>query len=103
MGVGIILPSVCSLESPFHFLHPHPLPGDVWWLDRASSFHDNLAYVNQDNRVIIKVDNVTDLPFNEKRNSVIHLHCIGLIHNQKYYIRFESRRKTSTRLGASGL
>lgn len=82
---------------------PSPLPGDVWWLDRASSFHDNLAYVNQDNRVIIKVDNVTDLPFNEKRNSVIHLYCIGLIHIQRYYIRFESRRKTSMRLEASGL
>jgi hypothetical protein len=40
-------------------------------LDRESSFQENLAYVNEDNRVIIKVDNVTDLPFNEKRNSVI--------------------------------
>lgn len=44
--------------------------GDVWWLDRASAFRENLAYVNEQNRVIIKVDNVTSVPFNEKRNSV---------------------------------
>lgn len=47
------------------------LIGDVWWLDRASAFRDNLAYVNEHNRIIIKVDNITDVPFNEKRNSVI--------------------------------
>jgi len=40
-------------------------------LDRASAFRENLAYVNEHNRVIIKVDNVTNVPFNEKRNSVI--------------------------------
>jgi hypothetical protein len=51
------------------FPSPH-LIGDVWWLDRASAFRENLAYVDQHNRVIIKVDNVTDVPFNEKRNSV---------------------------------
>ncbi|KAF8480112.1 concanavalin A-like lectin/glucanase domain-containing protein [Russula ochroleuca] len=44
--------------------------GDVWWLDRSSAFRENLAYVDQNNRVIMKVDNVTDIPFNEKRNSV---------------------------------
>ena len=47
------------------------LKGDVWWLDRASAFRENLAYVDQNNRVIMKVDNVADIPFNEKRNSVI--------------------------------
>ena len=73
MGAGIILPSVCLLESQsFYslFLLTPLLIGDVWWLDRASAFRENLAYVNEHNRVIIKVDNVTSVPFNEKRNSV---------------------------------
>jgi hypothetical protein len=58
------------------------LIGDVWWLDRASAFRENLAYVNEHNRVIIKVDNVTNVPFNEKRNSVIvtWAHYLGPIY-----------------------
>ncbi|KAH9990988.1 concanavalin A-like lectin/glucanase domain-containing protein [Russula compacta] len=44
--------------------------GDVWWLDRASAFEQNLVYINEHNRAIIKVDNVTNIPFNEKRNSI---------------------------------
>ena len=73
MGAGIILPSVCSLESQYStlLLLTPLLIGDVWWLDRASAFRENLAFVNEHNRVIIKVDNVTSVPFNEKRNSVI--------------------------------
>jgi hypothetical protein len=70
MGVGIILPSVCLLEFPLFSLLTS-LKGDVWWLDRASAFRENLAYVDQQNRVIMKVDNVANIPFNEKRNSVI--------------------------------
>jgi hypothetical protein len=81
------------------------LIGDVWWLDRASAFRENLAYVDQHNRVIIKVDNVTDIPFNEKRNSVIVILTASVRSKctVKCYIRFESRRKTGTRLVASGL
>jgi hypothetical protein len=83
-----------------------PLIGDVWWLDRASAFRENLAFVNEHNRVIIKVDNVTSVPFNEKRNSVIVTLYFSLIYftaNLKNYIRFESRHKTGTRSAASGL
>jgi hypothetical protein len=67
----MILPSVCSPESQSFYILIPLLIGDVWWLDRASAFRENLAYVNEHNRVIIKVDNVTSVPFNEKRNSVI--------------------------------
>jgi hypothetical protein len=70
MGAGIILPSVCLLDSQSFYL-TSLLIGDVWWLDRASAFRENLAYVNEHNRVVIKVDNVATVPFNEKRNSVI--------------------------------
>jgi len=44
--------------------------GDVVWVDRVSAFQQNLVYINQQNRAIIKVDNVADIPFNEKRNSI---------------------------------
>jgi len=44
--------------------------GDVWWLDRASASSSQLVYINENNRAIVKVDNVTNVPFNEKRNSV---------------------------------
>jgi hypothetical protein len=37
---------------------------------RISYFQQNLAYIDEQNRVIIKVDNANDVPFNEKRNSV---------------------------------
>jgi hypothetical protein len=60
-----------SLNKFYFFLITPLIIGDVWWLDRASAFRENLAFVNEHNRVIIKVDNVTSVPFNEKRNSVI--------------------------------
>jgi hypothetical protein len=60
-----------DLNHPTLFLLTLLFIGDVWWLDRASAFRENLAYVNEHNRVIMKVDNVTSVPFNEKRNSVI--------------------------------
>ncbi|KAI0251906.1 hypothetical protein BJV78DRAFT_1207634 [Lactifluus subvellereus] len=44
--------------------------GDVWWLDRASAFQQHLVYINERNRAIIKVDNLSEVPFNEKRNSI---------------------------------
>ena len=51
---------------------PLSLKGDVWWLDRTSAFEQNLVYINEDNRAIIKVDNVSNVPWNEKRNTVFH-------------------------------
>lgn len=49
---------------PLHFI------GDVVWLDRVSAFQENLVYIDERDRAIIKVDNITDVPWNEKRNSV---------------------------------
>lgn len=53
-------------DSPFFF------KGDVWWLDRTSAFQQNLAYINENNRAVLKVDNVSNVPYNEKRNTVFH-------------------------------
>ncbi|GHJ89096.1 hypothetical protein NliqN6_5498 [Naganishia liquefaciens] len=39
--------------------------GDVFWKSDS-----NVAYVDNAGRAILKVDNVTDVPYNEKRNSV---------------------------------
>jgi len=65
-----VLARIIPIIPFFIFLTPL-ITGDVWWLDRASAFRENLAYINEHDRVIIKVDNVTSVPFNEKRNSVI--------------------------------
>jgi len=44
--------------------------GDVWWLDRNTAFQDGLAYTDGSGRAVIKVDNTSTVPWNEKRNSV---------------------------------
>ena len=44
--------------------------GDVWWLDREDATSQGLAYVNNAGNAIIKVDNTSNVPFNEKRNTV---------------------------------
>lgn len=44
--------------------------GDVWWLDEADAMSQRLAYVNAANNAIIKVDNTSNVAFNEKRNTV---------------------------------
>jgi len=42
----------------------------VWWLNRDDAFAQRLAYVDNNGRAVIKVDNTTNVPWNEKRNSV---------------------------------
>ena len=44
--------------------------GDVWWLDRENATEQGLAYVNSAGNAIIKVDNTSTVPYNDKRNSV---------------------------------
>lgn len=44
--------------------------GDVWWLNASDAFSQRLAYVNDAGNAILKVDNTSNVPFNEKRNTV---------------------------------
>ncbi|KAJ6590533.1 concanavalin A-like lectin/glucanase domain-containing protein [Mycena vulgaris] len=44
--------------------------GDVVWLNEADAFTQQLALVNSAGNVILKVDNFSNVPFNQKRNSV---------------------------------
>jgi len=44
--------------------------GDVWYLDQTNATSQNLAYVNSAGNAIIKVDNTTNVPYNQKRNSI---------------------------------
>ncbi|EIN05171.1 hypothetical protein PUNSTDRAFT_75123 [Punctularia strigosozonata HHB-11173 SS5] len=44
--------------------------GDIWWLDAANATQQHLAFVNEAGNAIMKVDNTTNVPWNDKRNSV---------------------------------
>ncbi|KAH7924694.1 glycoside hydrolase family 16 protein [Leucogyrophana mollusca] len=44
--------------------------GDVWWLDQSNATTQGLAYVNSEGNAIIKVDNTTNVPLGQKRNSI---------------------------------
>lgn len=44
--------------------------GDVQYLNQADAATQKLAYVNEAGRAIIKVDSTTNVPFNDKRNSI---------------------------------
>ncbi|KAJ2917899.1 hypothetical protein MD484_g2527, partial [Candolleomyces efflorescens] len=44
--------------------------GDVWWLNRTQAFDQRLVYTNEAGNAIIKVDNSSDVPWNEKRNTI---------------------------------
>ncbi|KAJ7484682.1 concanavalin A-like lectin/glucanase domain-containing protein [Mycena latifolia] len=44
--------------------------GDVVWLNEADAYTQQLALVNAAGNVILKVDNFSNVPFNQKRNSV---------------------------------
>lgn len=46
------------------------IQGNVTWVTEEVASSQNLAYVNNDNHVIIKVDNVTNVTLGEMRNSV---------------------------------
>ena len=53
---------------------PDGLSGDVWWLDRTSALEQGLAYTDAQGRAVLKVDNNSNVPWNQKRNSVRHRH-----------------------------
>jgi hypothetical protein len=44
--------------------------GDVWWLNEADATNQQLAYINSANNAIIKVDNTSNVAYNQKRNTV---------------------------------
>lgn len=44
--------------------------GDVWWLNEQDAASQGLAYVNGNGNAIIRVDNYSTVPYNQKRNSV---------------------------------
>ncbi|KAH9974021.1 concanavalin A-like lectin/glucanase domain-containing protein [Lactifluus volemus] len=44
--------------------------GDVKWLDRNSATQQGLVYINEQAQAIIRVDNSSQVPFNDKRNSI---------------------------------
>jgi len=68
LGLGTIWPLVCVQDSVY--IDADICIGDVWWLNEADATSQHLAYINSANNAIIKVDNTSDVPFNQKRNTV---------------------------------
>lgn len=64
-GTELYLPGDLSLYPPNDADR-----GDVWWLNSSAAFAQRLAYINGQNRVVLKVDNSSVVPLNQKRNSV---------------------------------
>lgn len=46
------------------------ITGDVWWLDESDATSQGLAYTDDAGHAIIKVDNTSNVAYNDKRNSV---------------------------------
>lgn len=44
--------------------------GDAIWVNQSLATSDHLAYVDSNGKAILKVDNTTNVPYNDKRNSV---------------------------------
>ena len=44
--------------------------GDVIWVNQSLATTDRLAYVDSNGKVILKVDNTTNVPYNYKRDAV---------------------------------
>lgn len=73
---GITLLCACHLKAyelfdiSIFYLADDAGRGDVWWLDSAAAFTQQLAYVNENNQAVMKVDNSSFVPYNQKRNSI---------------------------------
>ena len=48
----------------------NPTQGDAIWVNQSVATKDRLAYVDGNGKAILRVDNVTNVPWNEKRNTV---------------------------------
>ena len=46
------------------------MQGDVIWVNQSLATTDRLAYVDSNGKVIIKVDNTTNVLYNDKRDTV---------------------------------
>ncbi|KAF9268860.1 hypothetical protein L218DRAFT_535714 [Marasmius fiardii PR-910] len=55
--------------------------GDVWWLNREDAYSQRLVYTTSTGTSVVKVDNSSYVPFNEKRNSIRitskHAYAVG--------------------------
>jgi hypothetical protein len=52
--------------------------GNATWVSKSEAMNQSLAYVNSEGHVIIKVDNTTNVPSGQNRNSVRRLKGQGI-------------------------
>lgn len=69
------LTSGMRFRSFVEVLTAHTPLGDVIWVDQANATTSKLVYVNDAGNAIIKVDNTTNVPYNEKRDTVCFAIC----------------------------
>ena len=74
------------------------MQGDVIWVNQSLATTDNLAYVDGNGKAIIKVDNTTNVPYNDKRDTV---RLTDDVKNCQFTVsRSGSRPQTRSRLEA---
>lgn len=67
----------CSRASSCPGLPSRNTLGDAWWLNEEDAFSQGLASVNQAGNAIVKVDNASNVPWNDKRNTVSYLYDVS--------------------------
>jgi hypothetical protein len=55
----------------------NPKQGDAIWVNQSLATSDNLAYVDSNGKAIIRVDNVTNVLYNDKRNTVSSISAVN--------------------------
>lgn len=55
------------------------IAGDVTYVDQANATSSKLAYVNDAGHAIIKVDDTSVVPWNDKRNSVRSVQLVFVV------------------------
>lgn len=63
----------------------------MWWLNETQATSQGLAYINSANNAIIKVDNTSNVAFNQKRNTVCAVSFLSAPLTEPFQVRITSQ------------